>query len=101
MFATTMVSTLVTMQGLTRATSLPTTSKSCSTSCDLDGDIDIETRGGRSYISVDSSGENDLRVLSKPETVTALQELTRIAVQSQDRRVLPLDPRRRRLSRDT
>lgn len=49
---------------------------------DLDGDIDIETRGGRSYISVDSSGENDLRVLSKPETVTALQELTRIAVQA-------------------
>lgn len=49
---------------------------------DLDGDIDIETRGGRSYISVDSSGENDLRVLSKPETVTALQELTRIAVQT-------------------
>jgi spoIIIJ-associated protein len=49
---------------------------------DLDGDIDIETRGGRSYISVDSAGENDLRVLSKPETVTALQELTRIAVQT-------------------
>ncbi|ROQ37085.1 spoIIIJ-associated protein [Frondihabitans sp. PhB188] len=49
---------------------------------DLDGDIDIETRGGRSYISVDSSGENDLRVLSKPDTVTALQELTRIAVQT-------------------
>ncbi|ARC58666.1 hypothetical protein AS850_16370 [Frondihabitans sp. 762G35] len=49
---------------------------------DLDGDIDIETRGGRSYISVDSSGENDLRLLSKPDTVTALQELTRIAVQT-------------------
>jgi spoIIIJ-associated protein len=49
---------------------------------DLDGDIDIETRGGRSYISVDSSGENDLHLLSKPDTVTALQELTRIAVQT-------------------
>jgi spoIIIJ-associated protein len=49
---------------------------------DLDGDIDIETRGGRAYISVDSSGENDLRLLSKPDTVTALQELTRIAVQT-------------------
>jgi spoIIIJ-associated protein len=49
---------------------------------DLDGDIDIETRGGRSYISVDSAGENDLHLLSKPETVTALQELTRIAVQT-------------------
>lgn len=50
---------------------------------DLDGDIDIETRGGRSYISVDSAGENDLHLLSKPETVTALQELARIAVQTQ------------------
>ncbi|MCU1526889.1 MAG: DNA-binding protein [Frondihabitans sp.] len=49
---------------------------------DLDGDIDIETRGGRSYISVDSAGENDLHLLSKPDTVTALQELTRIAVQT-------------------
>lgn len=49
---------------------------------DLDGDIDIETRGGRSYISVDSAGENDLHLLSKPDIVTALQELTRIAVQT-------------------
>lgn len=49
---------------------------------DLDGDIDIETRGGRSYISVGASGENDLHLLSKPDTVTALQELTRIAVQT-------------------
>ncbi|RKR75832.1 protein jag [Frondihabitans australicus] len=49
---------------------------------DLDGDIDIDVRGGRSYISVDSSGQNDLRVLSKPDTVNALQELTRIAVQT-------------------
>lgn len=50
--------------------------------CDFDGDIDIEVRGGRSYISVDSSGEQNLRVLSKPDTVNALQELTRIAVQT-------------------
>jgi spoIIIJ-associated protein len=50
--------------------------------CDFDGDIDIEVRGGRSYISVDASGEGSLRVLSKPDTVTALQELTRIAVQT-------------------
>lgn len=50
--------------------------------CDFDGDIDIEVRGGRSYISVDSSGEQKLRVLSKPDTVNALQELTRIAVQT-------------------
>ena len=50
--------------------------------CDFDGDIDIEVRSGRSYISVDSSGEQKLRVLSKPDTVNALQELTRIAVQT-------------------
>jgi spoIIIJ-associated protein len=50
--------------------------------CDFDGDIDIEVRAGRSYISVDSTGEGNLRVLSKPDTVNALQELTRIAVQT-------------------
>lgn len=55
--------------------------------CDLDGDIDIETRGGRAYISVesgaDADSESNLRVLSKPDTVNALQELTRIAVQTE------------------
>jgi len=50
--------------------------------CDFDGDIDIEVRSGRSYISVDANGEGSLRVLSKPDTVNALQELTRIAVQT-------------------
>jgi len=52
--------------------------------CDLDGDIEIETRGGRSYVSVGASdgSEGDLRLLSKPETVNALQELTRIVVQN-------------------
>jgi len=50
--------------------------------CDFDGDIDIEVRAGRSYISIDSAGEGSLRLLSKPDTVTALQELTRIAVQA-------------------
>ena len=49
---------------------------------DLDGDIEIEVRGGRSYISVTASEADSLRVLSKPETVGALQELTRIAVQT-------------------
>lgn len=49
---------------------------------DLDGDIDIDARGGRSYVSVNSSEDSNLRLLSKPETVTALQELTRIAVQT-------------------
>ena len=49
---------------------------------DLDGDIDITVRAGRAYVSVTSSGDSNLRVLSKPDTVTALQELTRIAVQT-------------------
>jgi len=50
--------------------------------CDLDGDIDIEARNGRAYISVNASDADNLRVLSKPETVNALQELTRLAVQN-------------------
>jgi spoIIIJ-associated protein len=49
---------------------------------DLDGDIDIETRGERVYLSVTSADAGDLRLLAKPDTVTALQELTRIAVQT-------------------
>ena len=50
--------------------------------CDLDGDIEIEERAGRVYLSVSDEG-GALRVLSKPETVSALQELTRIAVQAE------------------
>nr|WP_246081470.1 R3H domain-containing nucleic acid-binding protein [Homoserinimonas aerilata] len=49
---------------------------------DLDGDIDIDARDGRAYVSVNSNEDSDLRLLSKPETVNALQELTRIAVQT-------------------
>jgi spoIIIJ-associated protein len=50
--------------------------------CDLDGDIDIDARNGRAYLSVNASDGANLRVLSKPETVNALQELTRLAVQN-------------------
>lgn len=49
---------------------------------DLDGDIDIDARDGRAYVSVNSSQDSNLRLLSKPDTVTALQELARIAVQA-------------------
>lgn len=49
---------------------------------DIDGDIDIDARAGRAYLSVSASAESNLRVLSKPDTVTALQELTRLAVQN-------------------
>lgn len=50
--------------------------------CDLDGDIDIDARNGRAYLSVNASDGANLRVLSKPDTVNALQELTRLAVQN-------------------
>ena len=50
--------------------------------CDLDGDIDIDARNGRAYLSVNSSEPGNLRLLSKPDTVNALQELTRLAVQN-------------------
>ncbi len=49
---------------------------------DLDGDIVIDARAGRAYVSVTSSEDSNLRVLSKPDTVTALQELARLAVQA-------------------
>ncbi|KQW05164.1 DNA-binding protein [Leifsonia sp. Root4] len=50
--------------------------------CDLDGDIDIDARNGRAYLSVNAGAGANISVLSKPETVNALQELTRLAVQS-------------------
>ena len=49
---------------------------------DIDGDIDINTRNGRAYISVNAEEGANLRLLSKPDTVSALQELTRLAVQN-------------------
>ncbi len=49
---------------------------------DLDGDIDIDARDGRAYISVNSGELSSLRVLARPDTVNALQELTRLAVQA-------------------
>lgn len=49
---------------------------------DIDGDIDIDARGGRAYLSVSATADSNLRLLSKPDTVAALQELTRLAVQN-------------------
>jgi len=49
---------------------------------DLDGDIDIDVRAGRAYISVSATEGANLRLLSKPDVVAALQELTRLAVQN-------------------
>ena len=50
--------------------------------CDLDGDIDIDVQNGRPYVSVSAEDPEALRLLSKAETVSALQELARLAVQS-------------------
>ncbi|SDR79757.1 Jag family protein [Microterricola viridarii] len=50
--------------------------------CDLDGDIDIDARNGRAYLSVNAGEGANISVLSRPDTVNALQELTRLAVQS-------------------
>jgi len=50
---------------------------------DLDGDIEIEIKNQRSYLSVESEGSDDLRSMSKPDVVQALQELTRLAVQQE------------------
>lgn len=47
----------------------------------LDGDIEIEVRGERTYVTVGSPETNDLGALSSPEVVSALQDLTRLAVQ--------------------
>lgn len=49
---------------------------------DVDGDINIEVRNQRAYISV-TGGDTSLDALAHPETVNALQELTRLAVQTQ------------------
>ena len=49
---------------------------------DLDGDLDISVAGGRAYLSITGGGD-DLDRLAMPETVQALQDLTRLAVQNQ------------------
>lgn len=48
---------------------------------DLDGDIEIEVRQNRTYLSIGSAETDDLDVLSAPDVVAALQDLTRLAVQ--------------------
>jgi len=48
---------------------------------DLEGDIDIDVRQGRAYLEISAEEDSNLRLISDPETVEALQELTRLAVQ--------------------
>lgn len=74
---------------------------------DIDGDLTLDVRGGRAYVSVENDDPEALAVLAEPETVQALQELTRIAVQSQTGRFSRLildvggsrDARRRQLEK--
>ena len=49
---------------------------------DMDGDIEIETDSRRTTIVVGEAGDESLAPLSDPDTVVALQELTRLAVQA-------------------
>ncbi|SBS72780.1 R3H domain-containing nucleic acid-binding protein [uncultured Microbacterium sp.] len=49
---------------------------------DIDGDLALDVRGDRAYVSVENEVEGSLDLLSDPDTVQALQELTRIAVQT-------------------
>lgn len=49
---------------------------------DIDGDLALDVRAGRAYVSVEADGTGTLSLLSEPDTVQALQELTRIAVQT-------------------
>ena len=49
---------------------------------DLDGDLEIEFRQDRVYISVTSEEGSNLGKISDPNTVEAIQELTRLAVQA-------------------
>ncbi|WP_110588154.1 protein jag [Microbacterium suaedae] len=47
---------------------------------DIDGDLELDVRQGRAYVSVESD-DDSLKALADPDTVQALQEVTRLAVQ--------------------
>ena len=49
---------------------------------DLDGDLEIELRQERVYLTVSSEGESNLGKFSDPDVVQSLQEITRLAVQN-------------------
>lgn len=50
---------------------------------DLDGDLEIDVRNGRVYLTVTAGEGGNLGRLSQQEVVRALQDLTRLAVQNQ------------------
>jgi spoIIIJ-associated protein len=49
---------------------------------DIDGDLALDVRSGRAYVSIEADGSDSLDKLSATDTVQALQELTRLAVQN-------------------
>jgi spoIIIJ-associated protein len=49
---------------------------------DIDGDLALDVKSGRAYVSLESDQPGSLALLSDPDTVQALQEITRIAVQN-------------------
>ncbi|BAJ74477.1 predicted RNA-binding protein [Microbacterium testaceum StLB037] len=49
---------------------------------DIDGDLALDVRAGRAYVSVEAEDASALSALSHSDTVQALQELTRLAVQN-------------------
>jgi len=49
---------------------------------DIDGDLALDVRAGRAYVSVEAEDASALSLLSHSDTVQALQELTRLAVQN-------------------
>jgi spoIIIJ-associated protein len=49
---------------------------------DIGGDLALDVRGGRAYVSVEAAEDDSLSILSDPDTVQAVQELTRLAVQN-------------------
>jgi len=49
---------------------------------DIDGDLDLDVRAGRAYVSVEAPTGGSVSLIAAADTVQALQELTRIAVQN-------------------
>ncbi|WP_431779329.1 protein jag [Microbacterium aurantiacum] len=49
---------------------------------DIDGDLDLDVRNGRAYVSVEAPEGGSVSLIADLDTVQALQELTRIAVQA-------------------
>jgi len=49
---------------------------------DVDGDLTLDVRNGRAYVSVEADDASALGGLADPDTVQAVQELTRLAVQN-------------------